>query len=411
MKISKYHTMAALLAMSLAAAPAFAAPEIKTKGGFEIKDGDFSFKFGGRIMLDFVEPGVDVTAMGQNLFFRRARLELEGKMFKDWEYKAEYDFAENTITAKDLYVTYTGYENQEILIGQFKQPWSLEELSSSKQLAFMERSLMNSAWSTAHRTGLGWRHFGSNHSLTVSAYGKEAGSTNGGTGASANQDEPMSYGGRFVWAPMKSDDSLLHFGVAYAQEELELVTGGGLRLRARPEARPSNGGIRLVDTGTIADATGLTKTGLEAAWMSGGLSVQGEYQIVSVDSVVEGNPTFSGYYVEARWFPSGEVRPYKMNTAAFSAIKPLNIEGAWEYKIRLSSVDLEDSCTAAVIALPCVGANAEAGTEDNLSLGVTYYPNANIRWMFEYVSADVSSLNAAQEESPSFFQGRFQIAW
>ncbi len=404
MKISKYHTMAALLAMSLAAAPAFAAPEIKTKGGFEIKDGDFSFKFGGRIMLDYSLPSEDVTAMGSNLFFRRARLELEGKMFKDWEYKAEYDFAENAVVAKDLYVTYTGFANQEVLIGQFKQPWSLEELSSSKQLAFLERSLMNSAWSTGHRAGLGWRHFGGNHSLTVAAYGKEAGSTNTG-----NEDEPISYGARFVWAPMKSDDSLLHIGLAIAEEEVE--TGAGVRLRARPEARVSNGNIRLIDTGNIADATGISKTGLELAWMSGGLSVQGEYQIVSVDSVVEANPEFSGYYVEARWFPAGEVRPYKMNTASFSGIKPLNIEGAWEFRVRMSQVDLEDGCTAAVVALPCVGVNAEAGTEENLSLGVTYYPNANIRWMFEYVSADVNSANPVQVESPTFLQTRFQLSW
>lgn len=398
MKISTHHMMVAVLALGLVAAPAQAAPEVKTKGGFEIKDGDFSFKLGGRLMLDFVEPGQDVTPMGSNLFFRRARLELSGKMFKDWAYSAEYDFAENAVVAKDLFVTYTGYENQEILVGQFKQPWSLEELSSSKQLAFLERSLMNSAWSTAFRAGIGWRHYGDNHSLTVAAYGKEAGVANTG-----NEDEPISYGARFVWAPWKSDDSLLHIGFAMAEEEIE--TGAGARLRARPEARPSNGGVRLVDTGNIADATGQSKTGLEVAWMAGGLSVQGEYQLVSVDSIAEGNPEFSGYYVEARWFPSGEVRPYKMSTAAFSGISPLNIEGAWEYKLRLSSVDLEDGLVSAT------SGNADAGSEDNISVGVTYYPNANVRWMFEYIQADVSSANPAQEESPSFFQGRFQIAW
>ena len=398
MKINTHHTVAAaLLALGLAAAPAYAAPEVKTKGGFEIKDGDFSFKLGGRIMLDFVEPGVDVTAMGQNLFFRRARLELSGKVSKEWAYSAEFDFAENAVVAKDLFVTYSGFENQEVLIGQFKAPWSLEELSSSKQLAFLERSLMNSAWSTAHRTGLGWRHYGESHSLTVAAYGKEAGVAN-----SANQDEPLNFGARFVWAPMRSAEGLLHIGIALAEEEIE---GGGVQLRARPEARPSNGNVRLVDTSNIADATGLSKTGLEVAWMSGGLSVQGEYQIVSVDSVAEGDPEFSGYYLEARWFPAGEVRPYKMSTAAFSGISPLNIEGAWEYRIRLSSVDLEDGLVSAA------SGNAQAGTEDNISVGVTYYPNANVRWMFEYIQADVSSANPAEDESPSFFQGRFQLSW
>ena len=92
--MNKLHTtIVSLLALGLAA-PAFAAPEVKTKGGFEIKDGDFSFKFGGRLMLDYVEPMQDVTPMGASLFFRRARLEFSGTMFKDWQYSAEFDFAE-----------------------------------------------------------------------------------------------------------------------------------------------------------------------------------------------------------------------------------------------------------------------------------------------------------------------------
>ncbi len=402
--------LAGAIALALGPAPAaFGAAEVKTKGGFEIKDGDFSFKLGGRIMLDYSLPSEDVTPMGSNLFFRRARLEFSGTMFKDWDYAAEFDMAENAVVAKDLFVTFKGWEDQEILIGQFKQPWSLEELSSSKQLAFLERSLMNSAWSTAHRAGLGYRHYGDNHSFTAAAYGKEAGAINGGAGVTANADEPISYGARFVWAPVRTDDSLLHFAMAIAQEEVE--DGFGLRLRARPEARVSNSNVRLIDTGNIADATGDTKTGIELAWMKGGFSIQGEYQIVQVDSVIEQDPEFSGYYVEARWFPGGEVRPYKMNTGAFSMIKPMSIEGAWEFRARLSNVDLDDGCVSAVVAAPCVGANAEAGSEDNLSVGVTFYPNANIRWMLEYIQADVSSALPAQEESPTFIQGRFQIAW
>lgn len=403
--MKKNLAIAGAIALALGTAPAaFGAAEVKTKGGFEIKDGDFSFKLGGRVMLDYSLPSEDVTAMGSNLFVRRARIELSGKMFKDWEYSAEYDFAENAVVAKDLFVTFTGWEGQEILIGQYKQPFGLEELSSSKQLAFMERSLMNSAWGLGHRAGLGWRHYGDNHSLTVSAWGKESGSANTG-----NEDEPISYGGRFVWAPIKSDDSLLHVGVAMAIEDVE--TGAGVRFRARPEARVSNGNIRLIDTGNIADATGTTKTGVELAWMKGGFSVQGEYQLATIDSAVERDPEFSGYVVEARWFPGGEVRPYKMNTGSFSQIKPLSIEGAWEFRARLSNVDLDDGCVSAVVALPCVGANAEAGSQDNLSVGVTFYPNANVRWMLEYVQADVSSANPAQDESPTFIQGRFQISW
>lgn len=403
--MKKNLAIAGAIALALGMAPAaFGAAEVKTKGGFEIKDGDFSFKLGGRIMLDYSLPSEDVTAMGSNLFFRRARLELSGKMFKDYKYAAEFDFAENAVAAKDLYVTFTGWENQEILVGQYKQPFGLEELSSSKGIGFLERSLMNSAWGIGHRAGLGWRHLGDNHSFTASTWGKEAGSTN-----TANEDEPISYGFRFVWAPMKSDDSLLHFGVSYALEDVE--AGAGVRFRARPEARVSNGNIRLVDTGTIADATGTAKTGLEVAWMKGGFSVQAEYQIAQIDTVSEQDPSFSGYDVELRWFPGGEVRPYSMSSGAFSMIKPMSIEGAWEFRARLSNVDLEDQCVSAAAIVGCAGTNGQAGSEDNLTVGVTFYPNANMRYMLEYVQADVSSANPAEEESPTFIQARYQIAW
>lgn len=392
--MSKNHLIAGAIALALASGTAFGAAEVKTKGGFEIKDGDFSFKLGGRLMLDYVLPQEDVTPMGSNLFARRARLELEGKMFGAWEYKAEYDFAENAVAAKDLFVTYTGFEGSEILIGQYKQPFSLEELSSSKGIAFMERSLIDQAWGTAHRVGVGYRRFGDDYSLTASAYGKEMGVTNVNDPVTGDpSDEPISFGGRFVFAPIKSDDRLLHLGLAVALESTD--DADVVRLRARPEARPSNGNQRFVDTGNIASES-QQKLGLEVAYMSGGFSVQGEYQTVAVDAMTGPDPSFSGYYVEARWFPGGEVRPYKMSSATFSQVKPLSIEGAWELRARLSSIDLDDG--------PVAG-----GTQDDLALGVTFYPNANVRWMLEYVTADIGG--GAAEESPSFVQGRFQISW
>ena len=58
---------------------------LKTKGGFEVKtaDGDYSFKVGRRIMLDYnAYDGVINTVEGEtgsDTWFRRARLEIKGK--------------------------------------------------------------------------------------------------------------------------------------------------------------------------------------------------------------------------------------------------------------------------------------------------------------------------------------------
>lgn len=378
-------TALGLAAFGLVLGPAQAADvEVKTKGGIQVTAGDFEIKFGGRIMLDGVNPSDDATPMFRNLFFRRARLELSGKVGEDWAYKAEYDFAENSLAAKDLELIYKGLgKGHEVHIGQFKQFFSLEELTSSKAITFMERSLPN-AFSTGHRVGVGYKYASKQTTFGVSAYGNEAGTANTG-------NEPVSFGGRFTWAPILSEDSVLHFGVAMASES----TGGAnsVRLRARPEARPSNGGTRLVDTGNIA-ADGLTKTGLEAAWMNGPLSVQAEYMMTTVDALVGADPEFDGYYALVSYVPGGS-RTYK--GGAFGAPK-VGKDGVWELRARLSSINLNDP--AAGIA---------GGEEDNTGVGVTYYVNSNIRLLAEYLRIDAE--RGATQDDASILQFRAQVAW
>ena len=59
---------------------------IKTKGGFEAKtaDGDYEFKIGGRIQLDYNSyDGVinkEEGETGSDLFLRRGRIEMKGKV-------------------------------------------------------------------------------------------------------------------------------------------------------------------------------------------------------------------------------------------------------------------------------------------------------------------------------------------
>jgi len=401
----KKNLIAGAIALALASGTAFGAAEVNTKGGFEIKDGDFSFKFAGNVMLDYVNglednrPAEEIE-IADNLFARRVELEFSGKVFADWTYKVEYDLAENATTAKEVFVTYTGLESSAVMVGQFKQPFGLEEVSSSKGTGFMERSLMNSAWAPSYRTGVGFRRFGDAYSLTASMYGKEMGVPNAPDPITGEPgDEPISFAARATFAPIMSDDAVLHLGVAVAAES----TGDGrlVRFRARPEARPNNGALRLIDTLDMPSDRHL-KTGVEAAWVTGGLSLQAEYQQVKVTladdltAIPFEDPSFSGYYLEARWFPGGEMRPYAASNGTFAGIKPLSIGGAWELRARLSNLDLHDG--------PVIG-----GEQDNRAVGVTYYPNSSVRVMLEYVRTDLDFPWA--EDSPSFLQARFQIAF
>lgn len=383
--INKFN--AGILVLAIAISPvlsAQAAPEVSTKGGIEVEDGDFSFKLHGRIMADLALYDEDVALLNDGTEFRRARLELAGNINKEWGYAAQYDFAENELAAKDLYIAYNGWQGSQLRIGQFKQFYSLEELTSSKYITFMERSLP-SVFNASRRIGVGYFSKAESSTFGVSFYGQEAGAGDGG-------DEGFGIGGRFTIAPVKADQQVVHLGIAAALEQPEDDTDT-VRFRQRPESHVTN--VRLVDTGDIADVDTIQKLGLEAAWVNGPLSLQGEYQFVNL-SRNAGAPDadFDGAYVMASWFLTGESRPYK--DGSFGRVKPKSPDGAWELAARFSTLNLTDDA-----------AGIFGGEENNVTLGVNYYVNPNLRFMANYIMVDTDAV--AGNDDPNIMQFRAQI--
>jgi phosphate-selective porin OprO/OprP len=163
---------------------------------WETNEGEFKLQVGGRIMADAaVYDEDDVDLHGENgTEFRCARLFVTGTMFYDCDWKAQYDFAGNEAEIKDAYIRYTGFEPAKITVGQFKQPFSLEELTSSKYITFMERSMATNAFSTSRRIGVGANGAGDHWTWAASVYGREEGDDTDG-------DEGYGAGVRLTWAP------------------------------------------------------------------------------------------------------------------------------------------------------------------------------------------------------------------
>ena len=131
---------AALLAMSGAAY----GQKVETKGGLSISSNDdkYSVKVGGRIHLDtnFYVDDDDLApvSLPTDVFFRRARLTLEGKA-EQFTYKFENDFvASNQAGFREMWIgTKLGAAN--LRLGQAKPYRAMEELTSSNEVLFMER--------------------------------------------------------------------------------------------------------------------------------------------------------------------------------------------------------------------------------------------------------------------------------
>ncbi|MDX1442780.1 MAG: porin [Gammaproteobacteria bacterium] len=366
----------AIIASGVVATPLMAETEVETKGGIEATSGDFSFEFGGRIQLDFNTFDEDGTEMQDGFEFRRARLFAAGTLYSDWDYKAQYDFAGDAVEAKDLYIKYTGWDAGDITIGQFKQPFSLEELTSSKYITFMERALPN-AFATGRRVGVGYNTADDNSTFAASFYGQSADESTAG-------DEGFGLGARYTFLPMKSENSLFHLGAAVAVEEAPDSATESVRFRQRMEAHMAE---RLVNTGSITSVDSITKVGVEGAWVSGPLSIQGEYIMADVARDIGSDVSFDGYYAFASYFLDGQTsRPYKKGS--FGRVKASDV---WELGLRLSSINLDD-----------VSNGVNGGEMIDITLGANYYVNPNLRFMFNYVMSEVSSNGVTVEEPNAF---------
>lgn len=342
-----------------------------------------SIEVGGRIQVDAAWYDEDLTALNDGTEFRRARLFATGDLATDWAYKAQFDFAGNDVTAKDLYIRYTGLEGADLTIGQFKQPFSLEDLTSSKYTTFMERSLPT-AFSTGHRIGIGYARFQGAWGFQGSVYGQEADAGDGG-------DEGFGIGGRLIFTPLAGTDRLVHLGLAVASEGPEDGAASSVRFRARPESHVTD--VRLVDTGGITNTDRVNKLGLEAAAVFGPFSVQGEYISVAVDRERGFEDfDFDGYYIYGSWILTGESRPYKKGS--FSRLKPAADSGAWELGLRFSSLDLNDGTRL-------------GGQQDDITLGLNYYLRPNVRFMANYVMVDTDA--TVGDDDPNIVQFRAAV--
>jgi phosphate-selective porin OprO/OprP len=331
----------ALLAASLAATPALA---------------EMTVNIGGRIQVDWTQYDEDNIDLNSGTEFRRARLFAEGDIAENWTYKAQYDFAGNGTELKDVYIRYGGWSFGKLTMGQFKQEFGLEVLTSSKYMTFIERASM-SALAVDRRIGIGLTGDSDRWHWAFSAFGQEESDDDG------DADEGYGAAGRVTWAPMLGDDSFVHMGVAANWQQPSNKNTDEWRVRARPETHQTN--VRLVDTGNVEDVDNIYTYGLEAAWVAGPLSLQGEYALQKLDG---GNdPDYTGWYVYGSWFLTGQTRAYK--NGSFARTKASN---AWEIAARYSVLDLDDS-------------GVQGGEQDIITLGVNYYVNPYLRFMFNYV--------------------------
>ena len=366
--------------------------EVRMKNGLRVRsaDGDFALRLGGRLHTDAAWYDSDVRQFGDGAEIRRARIELSGRLFRDWGFRTAYDFADDEVNITDAYLSYRGFKPATIKLGQFQEPFSLEELTSSNDVTFMERALPNALVPGYHLGGgvSGYGDFGRMAwSGATGLFGEPV-----GTRSSDQVDDGWGVAGRFALAPVHAKERTLHFGASL--EYREPNGDNVVSYRTSPETHVAN--ISLVNTGDIADVRHTLTYGLEGAWVMGPFSLQGEY--IGTDLQRDGlsDLRFDGWYGYGSWFLTGESRPYDSRRGVFRRIKPKHKYGAWELALRYSTLDLTDR-------------DIEGGKERNLTVGLNWYPNQNLRFMANYIRVDTDPSRDGVSDDPDLFQIRGQV--
>ncbi|MGK2873354.1 MAG: porin [Alphaproteobacteria bacterium] len=390
------------------------AVEVKLNNGrpvFSTSDGNFEMGLRGRVHYDIgthfqddnnlpaIAPGRDLSA-GSN--FRRAQLGVEGKFMRDWGYRLEFNFGgsgtESGGAIKDAILSYTGIKPLKIEIGAMQPPMTMDDTTSSNDTTFIERgAAANLATSFAGgeaRSSMGVRGNGNNFYASLFY-------TMGVVG-DGGVDEQSALVGRTAYRFALSPDSNIHVGASATRvfEFNQGAAGPVFTLQDRPELRLD--ATRLVSTGVI-NAKNAQVFGPELAGNWKNFYAQGEYYYYQIDRPgAVADADFDAWYVQASYILTGESKPYDMNNAVYGSPKPGaplgdGGMGAIELAARYSATDLDDNASSA--ACPASSATIlnpgttssciRGGEQQIVTLGVNWYPNRNIRFMLNYLLADI----------------------
>ena len=360
---------------------------------FESADGNIKYWLDGRIMLDTGSVSNSQDGIGQNAVyseteFRRLRFAVKGIFYKNWEGELDLDFSdlEDGVTApevKDAWVAYRGFRNTIIKVGNHKPHFSMDEVTTSRWVNLIERSMISDVFSPGRRIGVSVSHWSRAFMVGATVFGDEYNVSAADEGVS----ERFGWTARGVYRPIVSDDgrTILHLGIALQNRPPQSDDGDRLRFRTRPESKifrvfgPDDDGSRYLNTGRF-DAESADTLGLEAAVKMGPFYAQAEFMktdVSEIDDDVLGDPEFSGWYVNAAYFLSGGEREYSIYDGEFGRVYPTSNKGAWELVARYSTLDLND-----------LSAGIEGGSADNFTLGVNWYINNNFILRANYTNVD-----------------------
>lgn len=393
--------------LSLALASAFVAPVAHAEIAFDVIGGS-EISFEGLLQADGnwfnndiadLNGSAGINGKDSEFELRRAEIVFKGKGPGAFNWVAGYDAKAKKWLDVNAKYTIGANSNNFIQVGQYKQPHSLEELSSTKNNDFIAKASITNAMGISRRLGIAAGMGDTNWSVVGSLFGKEL---------TRNTTAGNGFGLRGTFAPINADGTVLHLGLSYIDRD---AYGDSIRIRARPLADLAT--VYLADTGAINGVDRAKTTGLEGMFITGPFKVQAEYMMTKVKGITSARDfDTKGAYISGLWNVTGEGFGYKGGVPT-TGLPDNPGKGMLQLGLRYDMLNLNDGNIVVTNNVP-TAVGILGGEQKGWTLGANYYWRSNFKFSLNYNKITSSKFKARVgevDDNPSTVTARAQIHW
>ena len=392
--------------------------KVKWKGAPQLSsaDGKFKFKVSGRVFVDYNGINQDQSITGEpdinGVELRVARIGVAGVMYYNWKYRFDVAFGGTEANIQYAYIAYD-FGMWESLVGVDKVANSLEQMTSSRFITFMERAAFTEAFALDRQIGAGVHAGGDMWSLQAGYYGSKPGDQE------TWFDDQTAGAVRATVAPINTDTTVVHVGASYRHRNAGTLkdTGSAELFRYRTHGADLHLADRFVFTPRVGESDDMFV--LEGALVFKSLSVQGEYAQLETNipmTIANPNPTYDGWYVDASWFLTGEMRNYEASKGKFGRVKVKNPvwggSGGWgalQIAGRYDVIDLSDA--AGGITAGGIETCTDCGKQSTWLFGVNWWTTDHTVLKLQVSQSEISGPGVNNGADITGVGLRAQIDW
>ena len=337
-----------------------------------VEDKKGSITFSGRVIFE-ADYAQDIynkdEGASSDLFIRQARIGVKSKIHKNLKGKLSADIAEGGLDLKDAYVRFWTPLGVSLQLGQFTEPFGLENLTSSAVIPALERSAPSKTFSPSRNLGAMLGFYSLQSTLQVGFFENES-----------IDDSTSTYAmtGRVTTAfpEFLGSQGLLHLGLSGSYRDFN-ANSEAFDIEVKGELDISNDLIQIKDI----EAESSVLMGVEMAYQYRSFLIQSEFFSQSVqalatddgDSDVDNSlePSANGFYVQLSQYFQKKSRSYK--EGVFGKVPVKRKKGTFEVLARYSSVSLTDQ--------------EVENSVSQVAFGINYYASKASRFMLQGVYA------------------------